>query len=116
MVLQANTRKRVLRTSPVSTFSEGCRCYGVRHRDTQSDEYLLGHEVRGGRRCCSRTGNDHPTQGRALGGALQRTHGGRTETASLSAARGDRLEALYVLAVHTGLRQGELLAGGRCGC
>jgi integrase len=34
----------------------------------------------------------------------------------LSAARGDRLEALYVLAVHTGLRQGELLAGGRCGC
>jgi integrase len=29
--------------------------------------------------------------------------------ALLSAARGDRLEALYVLAVHTGLRQGELL-------
>jgi integrase len=28
----------------------------------------------------------------------------------LEAARGDRLEALYVLAVHTGLRQGELLA------
>lgn len=27
----------------------------------------------------------------------------------LSAARGDRLEALYVVAVHTGLRQGELL-------
>ena len=27
----------------------------------------------------------------------------------LEAARGDRLEALYVLAVHTGLRQGELL-------
>ncbi|CAA9407354.1 MAG: Integrase [uncultured Rubrobacteraceae bacterium] len=27
----------------------------------------------------------------------------------LDAARGDRLEALYVLAVHTGLRQGELL-------
>ena len=27
----------------------------------------------------------------------------------LSAARGDRLEALYVLAIHTGLRQGELL-------
>jgi integrase len=29
--------------------------------------------------------------------------------ALLSAAYGDRLEALYVLAVHTGLRQGELL-------
>src|SRR5215211_2530588 len=29
--------------------------------------------------------------------------------ALLSAARGDRLEALYVLAIHTGLRQGELL-------
>ncbi len=28
----------------------------------------------------------------------------------LDAARGDRLEALYVLAVHTGMRQGELLA------
>jgi integrase len=28
----------------------------------------------------------------------------------LQAARGDRLEALYVLAVHTGMRQGELLA------
>ncbi len=28
----------------------------------------------------------------------------------LSAASGDRLEALYVLAVHTGMRQGELLA------
>ncbi len=28
----------------------------------------------------------------------------------LEAVRGDRLEALYVLAVHTGLRQGELLA------
>lgn len=28
----------------------------------------------------------------------------------LEAARGDRLEALYVLAVHTGMRQGELLA------
>ncbi len=28
----------------------------------------------------------------------------------IEAARGDRLEALYVLAVHTGLRQGELLA------
>jgi integrase len=27
----------------------------------------------------------------------------------LSSARGDRLEALYVLAIHTGLRQGELL-------
>lgn len=27
----------------------------------------------------------------------------------LSAARGDRLEALYILAVHTGMRQGELL-------
>lgn len=27
----------------------------------------------------------------------------------LTAARGDRLEALYVLAIHTGLRQGELL-------
>jgi integrase len=27
----------------------------------------------------------------------------------LDAAHGDRLEALYVLAVHTGLRQGELL-------
>ena len=27
----------------------------------------------------------------------------------LEAARGDRLEALYVLAIHTGLRQGELL-------
>jgi integrase len=27
----------------------------------------------------------------------------------LEAARGDRLEALYVLAVHTGMRQGELL-------
>ena len=27
----------------------------------------------------------------------------------LSAARGDRLEALYVVALHTGLRQGELL-------
>ena len=26
------------------------------------------------------------------------------------AAQGDRLEALYVLAVHTGMRQGELLA------
>ena len=30
----------------------------------------------------------------------------------LAAAREDRLEALYVLAVHTGLRQGELLALG----
>jgi integrase len=30
--------------------------------------------------------------------------------AFLEAARGDRLEALYVLAVHTGMRQGELLA------
>jgi integrase len=30
--------------------------------------------------------------------------------AMLSAAQGDRLEALYVLAVHTGMRQGELLA------
>jgi integrase len=30
--------------------------------------------------------------------------------AFLSAASGDRLEALYVLAVHTGMRQGELLA------
>ena len=30
--------------------------------------------------------------------------------AFLQAARGDRLEALYVLAVHTGMRQGELLA------
>ncbi len=29
--------------------------------------------------------------------------------ALLKAARGDRLEALYVLAVHTGMRQGELL-------
>ncbi|PLS86612.1 MAG: site-specific integrase [Actinobacteria bacterium] len=29
--------------------------------------------------------------------------------ALLSAARGDRLEALYVLAIHTGLRRGELL-------
>ena len=29
--------------------------------------------------------------------------------ALLSAARGDRLEALYMLAIHTGLRQGELL-------
>lgn len=28
----------------------------------------------------------------------------------LDAARGDRLEALYVLAIHTGMRQGELLA------
>jgi integrase len=28
----------------------------------------------------------------------------------LSAARGDRLEALWVLAVHTGMRQGEFLA------
>ena len=28
----------------------------------------------------------------------------------IEAARGDRLEALYVLAIHTGLRQGELLA------
>jgi len=28
----------------------------------------------------------------------------------LEAARGDRLEALYVLAIHTGLREGELLA------
>jgi integrase len=28
----------------------------------------------------------------------------------LEAVRGDRLEALYVLAVHTGMRQGELLA------
>src|SRR5215208_213042 len=28
----------------------------------------------------------------------------------LDAAQGDRLEALYVLAVHTGMRQGELLA------
>ena len=28
----------------------------------------------------------------------------------LEAARGDRLEALYVLAVSTGMRQGELLA------
>jgi integrase len=28
----------------------------------------------------------------------------------LEAARGDRLEALYVLAIHTGMRQGELLA------
>jgi integrase len=28
----------------------------------------------------------------------------------LEAARGDRLEALYVLALHTGMRQGELLA------
>src|SRR5215212_3254314 len=28
----------------------------------------------------------------------------------IEAARGDRLEALYVLAVHTGMRQGELLA------
>ena len=28
----------------------------------------------------------------------------------IEAARGDRLEALYVLALHTGLRQGELLA------
>ena len=28
----------------------------------------------------------------------------------LEAARGDKLEALYVLAVHTGMRQGELLA------
>ena len=27
----------------------------------------------------------------------------------LEAARGDRLEALYVLAVHTGMRRGELL-------
>ncbi len=27
----------------------------------------------------------------------------------LQAARGDRLEALYVVALHTGLRQGELL-------
>jgi integrase len=30
--------------------------------------------------------------------------------AFLEAARGDRLEALYVVAVHTGMRQGELLA------
>ena len=30
--------------------------------------------------------------------------------AFLEAARGDRLKALYVLAVHTGMRQGELLA------
>jgi integrase len=30
--------------------------------------------------------------------------------ALLEAARGDRLEALYVLAIHTGTRQGELLA------
>jgi site-specific recombinase XerD len=30
--------------------------------------------------------------------------------ALLEAARGDRLEALYVLAIHTGMRQGELLA------
>ncbi|MDQ3834929.1 MAG: site-specific integrase, partial [Actinomycetota bacterium] len=29
--------------------------------------------------------------------------------ALLDAARGERLEALYVLAIHTGLRQGELL-------
>ena len=29
--------------------------------------------------------------------------------ALLDAARGDRLEALYILAIHTGLRQGELL-------
>ena len=28
----------------------------------------------------------------------------------LEAAHGDRLETLYVLAIHTGLRQGELLA------
>jgi integrase len=28
----------------------------------------------------------------------------------LEAARGDRLEVLYMLAIHTGLRQGELLA------
>lgn len=28
----------------------------------------------------------------------------------LDAARGDRLEALYVLAISTGLREGELLA------
>jgi len=28
----------------------------------------------------------------------------------LEAARGDRLEALYVLALNTGMRQGELLA------
>jgi integrase len=28
----------------------------------------------------------------------------------LRAAQGDRLEALYVLAVHTGMRKGELLA------
>jgi integrase len=28
----------------------------------------------------------------------------------LEAARGDKLEALYVLAIHTGMRQGELLA------
>jgi integrase len=27
----------------------------------------------------------------------------------LEAARGDRLEALYVLAIHTGMRRGELL-------
>jgi integrase len=32
----------------------------------------------------------------------------------LEAVRGDRLEALYVVALHTGLRQGELLAL-RCG-
>ena len=31
------------------------------------------------------------------------------ETQGTKAARGDRLEALYVLAVHTGMRQGELL-------
>jgi integrase len=28
----------------------------------------------------------------------------------ISAASGERLEALYALAVHTGMRQGELLA------
>ena len=39
-----------------------------------------------------------------------RTLSGAETRGLLEAARGDRLEALYVLAVHTGMRQGELLA------
>jgi integrase len=39
-----------------------------------------------------------------------RTHSAEEARRLLNTARGDRLEALYVLAIYTGMRQGELLA------
>ncbi len=59
-------------------------------------------------RCIGRgwTRREYDTSGQRLA-APNQSNQART---LLEAARGDRLEALYVLAVHTGMRQGELLA------